>query len=92
MRNMTPEKAANEIRRAYNATAYGRPNKWMGLALLEEMVDLTKEEITEGVLHLERTEVNFLACPESNQKALTERDREAEIIIGNQRQHLIGWM
>lgn len=92
MREMTTEKAANEIRRAYE-TYRTQPgtNEWMMIAEIVDRVDLTKDEITAAIGHLNRTDRDFHVIPESNQKALTERERAAEVIIGNQRKHLISW-
>jgi len=92
MREMTTEKAADEIRRAYGATAAGRPNEWMTIAHLRDMVDLNTDEITDAIKHLNSTDAAFHVIPESNQKVLTDRERDAEVIIGNQRRHLIAWI
>lgn len=93
IREMTTEKAATEIRRAYQTyrTLPGT-NEWMMIAEIVDRVDLTKDEITAAIRHLNRTDQRFHVIPESNQKSLTRKQRAAEVIIGNQRKHLIGWM
>ena len=90
---ITAEEAATEIRRAYQTcvTQKAGANPWMAIAQIAERVDLTKEEITAGVLHLNQTDDTFHAVPESNQKTLTSADREAALWIGNQWKHLISW-
>jgi hypothetical protein len=93
MREMTAEKAAGQIKRAYEVyrTQPGT-NEWMMIADLQDRVDLTANEIKAGILHLNRTERQFTAIPESNQKVLTGRERAAAVMIGNQAKHLIGWV
>lgn len=87
MREMTAEKAAKEIRRAYGTIG----QEFASLLQVSDLVDLTKEEITAGILHLMRTDPAFYACPEANQKVLSLADHQAAVTIGNQAKHLISW-
>lgn len=91
MRVMTAERAANEIKRAYEVTRAVRSSEWMGMTRLAGMVDLTKDELTEGVRHLMRNDDRFNVVPESNQKTLTAADRRNALHIGCQDLHLICW-
>ncbi|MEU7590667.1 hypothetical protein AB0A95_30795 [Micromonospora sp. NPDC049230] len=88
---MTTERAAKEIRRAYGALAGTTPDYLMSLVDLRNMVDLTTDEITAGVIHLLQADRNFVCWPESNQKVLRPEERIAAIRVGNQPKHWIGW-
>lgn len=91
MREITAERAANEIRRAYGALAGTQTAYPMSLVDLRNMLDLTSEEITAGILHLTVTDRMFLCTSEANQKVLLPEEREAAIYIGDQPRHWITW-
>lgn len=93
MREMTAEKAAAEIKRAYGTyrTLPGT-NEYMMISSIADRVDLTIQEIHAGIRHLKRTDPAFHLIPESNQKALTPTDRAYAIDFGNQPKHLITWI
>ncbi len=93
-RTITPERAANEIRRAYGVyclqyrAQQGQENCYMPIVEIAYRCDLLLSEITEGVRHLIHTG-DWGAIPESNQKLLTAEERQHEIWIGNQRKHYL---
>lgn len=86
---MTTEKAAEMIRRAYGTT---HRTGLMMIAKIVDRVDLTQDEITAGIIHLMQTDPRVVVIPESNQKVLTEEERDAAVTIGCQVKHLIGWV
>jgi hypothetical protein len=89
---MNNEKAATEIRKAYNTyQTLPDTNKFMTIAELHNRTDLTAEWMLAGILHLMGTEQGFMVLPESNQKMLTQEARDAAVIIGNQPKHLVSW-
>lgn len=92
IREMTTEKAAEMIRRAYQTyrTLPGT-NEYMTIAQVINRVDLNQEEIREAIIHLNRTDAAFHVIPESNQKALTAEQRACRLWIGNQWKDLICW-
>lgn len=61
----------------------------MGLAgLREQLADVPRAQVDETLTRMERLpDVNLV--PESNQKTLTPADREAAVLIGGQRKHLL---
>jgi hypothetical protein len=82
----TTEQAITEIEQAYLILA-GR-GQWCSLTRIAEMVDLTNEQMTEALRQLSRRDgVNV--CPESNQKMLTQLDRDCAVWIGGQWKHLL---
>ncbi|MEU7591187.1 hypothetical protein AB0A95_33445 [Micromonospora sp. NPDC049230] len=91
-REMTPKKAAVEIRRAYGTytTQHGQ-GEWIFISDIADRVDLTREEIHAGIRHLKATDQRFNLIPESNQKVLRPIEREYAIQYGNQAKHLISW-
>lgn len=76
------------IRAAYIELA-GEPGVWVSLTRLRPLLgDVPKAETDDGLRRLElMTDVNIV--PESNQKILSEQDREAAVIIGDQFKHLL---
>jgi hypothetical protein len=86
MREMTTERAAREIARAYGAIA--TTGQHVMIADVADMVDLTAAEIQAGCSYLNR-QAGWHVTPESNQKALTARERAGAVRIGNQDRHLI---
>lgn len=90
----TAEQAAEKIRRAYKIRVLQEPEYGNRFVMLDDiwgMFDLTHDELTAGVLHLQRTDRKFVAIPESNQKVLTADQRRAAVRIGGQDNHLITW-
>lgn len=92
---ITAERAAAEIRRAYNVwTAQHGPDHndgWMPVGELAERVDLTHEQITAGVQHLVRTDRGFDASPQSYPGLRTPLDEAYAVWTGGQLKHLITW-
>ncbi|MEU7978267.1 hypothetical protein AB0B63_07015 [Micromonospora sp. NPDC049081] len=95
MTEMTAERAATEIRRAYNTwtSQYGHDHNdgWMPVGTLAERVDLTHEQITDGVLHLARTDRQFDTSPQSYAGLRTALDDEYAVWVGGQWKHLLTW-
>lgn len=90
----TAEQAAEKIRRAYKIRIAQHPelgNRWVALADVWGMFDLTKGEFAMGVRYLDRYDPHCVVIPESNQAALTADQRRAAVRIGNQDNHLIMW-
>ncbi|MEU6999750.1 hypothetical protein [Nonomuraea sp. NPDC046570] len=78
----------DRIRSAYAELA-ARPGAWVKLARLRTFLgDLPKAQIDEALVRMERLE-DVSIIPESNQKALTQEDREAAVVIGNQDKHVL---
>jgi hypothetical protein len=76
------------IREAYAALA-GEPDGWVRLADLRDQLDgLDRAEFDKALVALNRTKAVRIV-PESDQKALTQRDRDAAVTIGNQARHLL---
>lgn len=92
--NAEPSKAAparstaDEIRDAY--ARLGREDDRVGLAQLRAALPahLTRAEVDRALTDLASDE-NVSIGPEENQKTLGVADRDAEIILGGQRQHII---
>jgi hypothetical protein len=76
------------IRNAYAALS-GEPGAWVGLARLRPFFgDVPVGDLDDALRQLERApDVNIV--PESNRKALTEKDRDAALHIGGQDKHLL---
>ncbi|TYB63966.1 hypothetical protein FXF51_23240 [Nonomuraea sp. PA05] len=76
------------VRGAYAELAQS-PGAWVGLAGLRALLaDLPRAQVDETLTRMERLpDVNLV--PESNQKTLTPADREAAVLIGGQRKHLL---
>jgi hypothetical protein len=83
-----PLDVESRIRRAYHDLAE-EPRAWVGLAdLRSRLPDVARSDLDEALRQMNRlSDVNFI--PESNQKALEARDREAAVSIGNQDKHLL---
>jgi hypothetical protein len=76
------------VRAAYDDLA-SEPRAWVGLAdLRSKLADVGRPALDEVLRQMNRLSDVTLA-PESNQKALEARDREAAVTIGNQEKHLI---
>ncbi|UBU09856.1 hypothetical protein [Nonomuraea gerenzanensis] len=78
----------SRVRGAYAELA-ASPGTWVGLAgLREQLADVPRAQVDETLTRMERLpDVNLV--PESNQKTLTPADREAAVLIGGQRKHLL---
>jgi phosphoinositide 3-/4-kinase-like protein len=79
----------NDIKAAFRKHA-NRPKGWAKLAdIRAELGDkYTREEVDAKLMEMNRSPNAFIV-PESNQKTLTQADRAAEIVIGQQSKHLI---
>lgn len=76
------------IREAYEALAR-EPGAWVGLADLRDRLDgLDRTRVDVVLVKMNRTK-SVRIVPESNQKALTQRDWDAAVTIGNQAKHVI---
>lgn len=76
------------IREAYAALAR-EPGGLVDLADLRDRLDgLPRVDVDRALVALNRTKAVRIV-PESDQKSLTQRDRDAAIVIGNQAKHLI---
>ncbi len=84
----TAEEIEREIRRAYRSLAT-TAGSWVGLAdIRERLVDVPKREV-DGVLRLMARMPGVQIEEETNQKALTLRDRSAAVNIGDRDQHVM---
>jgi transposase-like protein len=80
---------AAQIRASYERLA-ARPGAWVSLTELRASVDAPRHLVDDVLRELERRpDVNLV--PESNQKTLTQQDRDAAVVIGGQDKHLL-WM
>lgn len=86
--SLTPGAVQARIRKAYGQLA-GLRGEWVSLAdLRDRLVDLPRDVVDASLVTMSRA-ANVNIVPESNQKALTQRDRDAAVIIGNQYKHAI---
>lgn len=78
----------DRIREAYVATA-SAPRAWVSIAdIRRKLGDVDRADLDAALRRLERApDVNIV--PESNQKALSEEDRRAAVIIGDQPKHFL---
>jgi hypothetical protein len=76
------------IREAYTATA-SAPRAWVSIAdIRRKLGDVDRADLDAALRRLEReSDVNIV--PESNQKALSDEDRRAAVIIGDQPKHFL---
>lgn len=83
-----PGDLESRIRRAYVGLA-ARPGAWVSLTDLRALLaDAPRAAVDETLVRMERLpDVNLV--PESNQKTLTEEDRAAAVLIGEQHKHLL---
>jgi hypothetical protein len=85
---MTADQIELAIRRAYRKLA-DPVGSWVGLAdLREEVRDVPGREV-DGVLRLMVRIPGIRIEEETNQKALTQRDRDAAVVIGQRAQHVL---
>ena len=67
----------------------GRPGGWVALTRLRgELVDVPRADVDGALRNLLRSRVISL-IPEENQKALTDADDDAAIVIGGEKNHLL---
>jgi hypothetical protein len=78
----------DRIRKAYTKLAH-RPGEWVTLTALRELLGgIPRDQVDAVLVRLNRTP-SVTIVPEQNQKSLTEADRAAAVIIGNQPKHAI---
>jgi hypothetical protein len=86
---MVPElDVEGRIRAAYTELA-PEPGTWVILTKLRPLLgDVTRAEVDDVLTRMNRMpDVNIV--PESNQKTLTQQDRDAAVTIGDQEKHLL---
>jgi hypothetical protein len=84
----TPATIDDRIREAY-AKLRPRPGGWVSLTHLRvELADVPRAEVDAALRTLYRTPGASL-IPEENKKVLTDADRAAAVVIGDQDKHLI---
>jgi hypothetical protein len=78
----------DRIREAYAATA-SAPRAWVPIAdIRRKLGDVDRADLDAALRRLEQApDVNIV--PESNQKALSDEDRRAAVIIGDQPKHFL---
>jgi hypothetical protein len=76
------------IRKAYGELA-PRPGAWVKLADLRPLVSRVDRAEVDRILVQMNRAPDVSIVPESNQKTLTSRDRDAAVSIGDQDKHLI---
>lgn len=78
----------DRIRGAYQNLA-SRPGKWVSLTELRQLLPNSNHSEVDDVLRRMNRTPEVHIVPESNQKALSQADREAAVRIGGQDSHLI---
>ncbi|XVQ84118.1 hypothetical protein ACQP2K_35670 [Microbispora siamensis] len=76
------------IRKAYAQLA-DKPNAWVSLTLLRPLLGDAPRAEVDATLRLMIGLPDVRLVPESNQKMLTDEDRNAAVVIGDQAKHLI---
>lgn len=85
---LTLPEIESRIRKAY-ANIARRPREWVKLADLRgHLADLPRHEVDEVLLTMNRKPGVDIAA-DSNRKMLTDRDRDAVLVVGNQDTHVI---
>jgi hypothetical protein len=83
-----PADLESRIRSAYTKLA-AAPGAWVSLTRLRPLLDdVPRQYVDEALILIERSP-DVTLVPESNQKTLTQQDREAAVIIGGQNKHLL---
>ncbi|GII65512.1 hypothetical protein Skr01_55970 [Sphaerisporangium krabiense] len=83
-----PGDVEGRIRAAYRELA-NEPGAWVGIAeIRSHLGDVPRAEVDEALRAMNRMDGVSLV-PDSNNKVLTEKDREAAVTIGDQDKHLI---
>lgn len=85
----TPVGLENRIRDAYDRLSGGQET-WVGLADLRDEIGDADRAAVDGVLALMARMPGVMVEEETNQKTLTQRDRDAAVNIGARDQHVIG--
>ena len=81
--------AESQIEDVYNRLA-GKPGDWVGIAdIRDALPGLSRSEFDNAIRRIENQYHNANVVPESNQKALTERERRGAVTIGDQPKHFI---
>ncbi|MFJ8690263.1 hypothetical protein [Micromonospora wenchangensis] len=92
---ITAEQAATEIRRAYNTwtAQYGRDHNdgWMSVGTLAERVDLTPQQVADGIRHLAYTDRNFIAADQAYTALRTPADDQYAVRLGGGWRHIFTW-
>jgi len=85
---MTADEIEREIRRAYRRLA-DPAGSWVGLADIRDQLGAVPKPEVDGVLRLMVRMPGVQIEEETNQKALTRRDRDAAVNIGDRDQHVL---
>jgi len=86
--SMTADEIERAIRRTYRKLTDTAGN-WVGLAdIRDQLADIPKREV-DGVLRLMARMPGVQIEEETNQKALSRRDRDAAVNIGDRDQHVL---
>jgi hypothetical protein len=85
---MTADQIELEIRRAYRKLA-DPAGSWIGLADIRDRLGEVPTREVDGVLRLMARMPGVRIEEETNQKALTQRDRAAAVVIGQRDQHVL---
>jgi len=85
---MTADQIELEIRRAYRKLA-DPAGSWIGLADIRDRLGAVPAREVDGVLRLMARMPGVRIEEETNQKALTQRDRAAAVVIGQRDQHVL---
>lgn len=84
----SPESVRDRLRAVYGRHA-ARPGSWVSLAdLRADLADVDHSRFDDAVRTLER-EADVSVIPQEDQARLTPADREAAVVVGAQRCHLI---
>jgi hypothetical protein len=83
-----PSDLGQQIRVAYKAHAQG-PGDWVSIAdIRDKLASVDRERLDAALKQLEQEpDVNIV--PQANEKALSERNRRAAVVIGQQPKHFI---
>ena len=85
---VTAAEIESRIRKAYGKLVR-RPGDWANLADLRGLLGGLSKADVDAVLMAMNLTPTVSIVPESNQKMLKKRDRDAAVIIGDQHKHLI---
>ncbi len=78
----------NRIREVYAATA-SAPRAWVSIADIRRKLDDVNPAALDAALRRLEQAADVNIVPESNQKALSEADRQAAVTIGDQPKHFL---
>lgn len=82
-------KLERDIRRAYWVLAQGRPQTWVKLTDLRNMLDEHDTDVDNTLRTMMLRFDGVHLVPEADQKHLTREDRERAVLIGGVPNHLI---